>query len=251
MSSKRRKLKKIKELEAPLLEIKQGTPEWFKAKHGRLSASRAGCVIPGARGYRGERETLASDLAAQILDPYDDKARRASEVKSKSMQRGNDLEPKARGRYELETGLIVLEKGIYLDPRDQRICASPDGITYSGDRLIEIKCPDTAAYHQNFTDMRAAGIDVGHEDFLAEIKKLGSPAGGYYWQMQLQMNCAGVDRCDFVTFDDRKRHPAEQINIIPVYRNDEDIQRLLDEIGLLFDRVDIIVNQRRKLRNAN
>ena len=64
----RKKTKKIKELEAPLIKIKQRTPEWFKARLGKFSASNAGVVVPGARGaYSSKREDSKNKIVDQIL----------------------------------------------------------------------------------------------------------------------------------------------------------------------------------------
>ena len=75
--------------------------------------------------------------------------------------------------------------------------------------------------------MKAAGIPVDDESFLEKVKTLGTNGRlGYYYQMQLQMNCTETDRCDFVTFDPRL-HEDEQLMIIPIKRNQEDIDIIL------------------------
>jgi len=245
----RKKTKKIKELEAPLIRLQQRTPEWFEAKHGRFSASNAGAIIPMSRGgYSAKRESLKRKIAGEILDPYDDAKRRRNEFRSKPMDHGNDNEERARSAYEFESGNLTDEAGIYLDPKNERICASPDGVLIGENASIEIKCPYSEDYHQKFIAMLAEGISPEDEAFLKIVKTLGTIKGGYYWQMQAQMNCLEVDRVDFVTFDPRL-HESEQIMIIPVQRNQEDIDKLVEEQEKFLEEVDYEVKNRRKLRN--
>ena len=249
----RKKTKKIKELEALLIKIKQRTPEWFKAKLGRFSASNAGVVVPGARGaYSSKREDSKNEIVDQILDPEKCLAEILKEEQKRkpdSIQWGIDNEPKAFQAYEIESGNLVDEVGIYLDPNNERICASPDGVLFSGDAIIEIKCPYSAGYHKDFINMKAAGIPVEDPAFLEKVKTLGTAGkSGYYNQMQLQMNCTETNRCDFVTFDPRL-HEDEQLMIIPIQRNEEDIDIILAGAEKIFKEIYDQVKNRRKLRN--
>ena len=250
----RKKTKKIKELEAPLVKIKQRTPEWFKAQLGRFSASNAGFVIVGARGgVSAKREDYKNKIVDQTLDPEKCLAEILEEEQRKkpdSIQWGLDNEAKALQAYEIESGNLVDEVGIFLDPTNERICASPDGVLFSGDAIIEIKCPYSASYHKDFINMKAAGIPVDDPAFLEKVKTLGTAGkSGYYNQMQLQMNCTETDRCDFVTFDPRL-HEDEQLMIIPIQRNQEDIDIILAGAEKLLEESDDQVNNRRKLRDG-
>ena len=248
----RRKTKKIKELEAPLIELEQRSSEWFEAKWGRFSASKAGEIMPMSRGgYSAKRVHLKRRLVTEILEPYDDEQRKANEIKSAAMEHGNDNEEGARKAYEWDSGNLTVEAGIYLDPKNERICASPDGVLIGEKASIEIKCPYTRSedsYHGDFLSMLSEGIEPEDERFLKIVKTLGIIKGGYYWQMQMQMNCLEVDRVDFVVFDPRV-HQSEQLVIIPVYRNQEDIDKLIEEAEKFLEEVDLEVENRRKKRN--
>ena len=96
--------------------------------------------------------------------------------------------------------------------------------------------------------MLSEGIEPEDERFLKIVKTLGIIKGGYYWQMQMQMNCLEVDRVDFVVFDPGV-HQSEQLVIIPVYRNQEDIDKLIEEAEKFLEEVDLEVENRRKKRN--
>jgi len=250
----RRKTKKIKEIEAPLIRLQQRTQEWFEAKHGRFSASNAGSIMPMSRGsYSQKREHLKNKLATEILDPYDDELRIKNAFRSNATDHGNHFEATANFAYELETGELTQEAGIYLDPKNERICASPDGVLFSGKASIEIKCPYTRSedsYHGEFVSMLAKGIDAEDEQFLKIVKTLGTVKGGYYWQMITQMNCLEVDRVDFVVFDPRVKNEKEQLVIIPIHRNQEDVDKLVFEAEKFLNEVDVEVTNRREMRNA-
>ena len=98
--------------------------------------------------------------------------------------------------------------------------------------------------------MKAEGMEVTDEAFLSKVKTLGTTGRlGYYYQMQLQMNCTETDRCDFVTFDPRL-HEDEQLMIIPIQRNQEDIDKIIEEADKLFEEIDDQVKNRRKLRDG-
>ena len=249
MSSKLLKTQRIKKIEAPLINIVQGSVEWHEAKWGRISASRTADYLPGSRGkYTAAREAYKNQLIEQTLDPFlppDPNERRPA-----AMQWGVDNEPAARSRYELEDGVIVEEVGIFLDPKNERICASPDGVYKGTNHLIEIKCPYSAEYHRDLLNL--AGFDDAYTDWYAkalEMVKKDINRGQYYWQMQMQMNCCEADSCSFVVFDPRKPVWEEQIIIIPIQRNEEHIKLVRSEAIKLLAEVDEVVEQRRSRRN--
>lgn len=107
-----------------VLKLVQGTEEWHK--HRAL--------------YRNASETAAVMGLSPWVSPYQmwelKTGRRAIEV-SYPMQRGMALEPKARACYEEVTGYIM-EPAVMIDGD---YSASLDGISLSGELLLEIKCP--------------------------------------------------------------------------------------------------------------
>lgn len=106
------------------LKLVQGTDDWHK--HRAL--------------YRNASETSAVMGLSPWVSPYQmwevKTGRRAIEV-SYPMQRGMALEPKARASYEDSTGFIM-EPAVMIDGD---YSASLDGISLSGQLLLEIKCP--------------------------------------------------------------------------------------------------------------
>jgi len=150
----------------------QGTPEWFAARLGRVTASRIADVMmkPTTAGYQNYRAQLVCErLTGQPTETFT----------SAAMQHGTDTEPQARAMYTLLTGNDVQEVGFIPHPTLEMSGASPDGLV--GDAgLIEIKAPQPATHIKTLT---GANID----------RK-------YLLQMHWQMICTGRDWCDFVSF---------------------------------------------------
>jgi len=158
--------------------IVQGSDEWFSARLGKVTASRLADVMAKTKtGQAASRKNYMMELICQKLS-----GQREEGFTSGAMQRGNDLEPVARGAYEADKGLFVEECGLIIHPAESGFAASPDGLV-AKDGLIEIKCPNTAT----------------HVNFL----KSGKPDRKYILQMHGQMLCTGRSWCDFVSHDDR------------------------------------------------
>jgi len=158
--------------------IKQGTDEWHNARLAKVTASRLSAVMAKTKsGYSATRKNYMMELICQKLS-----GQREESYTNTAMQRGNDLEPIARGAYEADKGVFVDEVGLILHPAEIDFAASPDGLV-GNDGLVEIKCPNTAT----------------HVEFL----KNGKPKREYILQMHGQMLCTGRRWCDFVSYDDR------------------------------------------------
>ena len=184
--------------------MQQRTDEWFAARLGKVTASRIADIMAKTKtGYAASRKNYLFELLCERLS-----GQREEKFISASMQRGIDLEPKARAVYEIETGEWVEEVGFIPHPTIAMSGASPDGLIRD-DGLIEIKCPNTAA----------------HIEFLQTQK----PKQEYIYQMQWQMACTGRKWCDFVSYDDRLPENLAYRSVhIP--RDDGFIQSLEQEV---------------------
>jgi putative phage-type endonuclease len=159
-------------------DLIQGSPEWFAARLGRVTASRVADVIAKTKtGWGASRANYAAQLVAERLTgEVGDKFTNAA------MQWGTDTEPHARAAYEFIHGHDVRLVGFVPHPSIEMAGASPDGLV-GDDGLVEIKCPNTATHIETL---------------------LGSSVPGkYIAQMQWQMACTGRAWCDFVSFDPR------------------------------------------------
>lgn len=183
-----------------IIECEQGSPEWYMARLGKVSASRIADVTAKTKtGYGASRanymaELLVERLTGQPTDKY----------VSDAMQWGKEQEAQARDIYQLMRNVEVQQVGLVLHPTIDMACASPDGLV-GNDGLVEIKCPNTATHIQTLLD---EAIDLR-----------------YIKQMQFQMACTGRLWCDYVSFDPRL--PAEmQLFIARVERDPKMIAEL-------------------------
>lgn len=159
-------------------DFEQGSPEWFAARCGKVTASRMADVMATIKtGEAAARRNYKMELLCQRLT-----GRQEEGFVSAAMMRGTEMEPIARSMYEGINGAFVEEVGFIDHPSIAGLGASPDGMV-GENGMLEIKCPNTAT----------------HIDFLMTEKI--NPV--YEWQMTCQMVCAGRQWCDFVSFDDR------------------------------------------------
>jgi putative phage-type endonuclease len=156
----------------------QGSPEWFAARCGKLTASSiADAIAKTKTGWGASRANVMARLIAERLTGAPGES-----YQNKEMQWGSETEPLARDAYEFYADVDVEQVGFIVHPTIAESGASPDGLV-GADGLIEIKCPNTATH-----------IDT----LLGE-----SIPGKYTLQMQWQMACTGRKWCDFVSFDPR------------------------------------------------
>ena len=159
-------------------KVEQGTPEWFAARLGNVTASRVADVIAKTKsGYSASRENYMAQLICERMT-----GTVAESYTNAAMAWGTETEPLARAAYESLADVLVDEVGYIAHPTIERAGASPDGlIGLFG--LLEIKCPNTATH-----------IDTLISDQVP-TKHIA--------QMQWQMSCTGRTWADFVSFDPR------------------------------------------------
>ena len=159
-------------------KVEQGTPEWFAARLGNVTASRVADVIAKTKsGYAASRDNYMAQLICERMTNTV-----AESYTNAAMQWGTETEPLACAAYESLADVLVDEVGYIAHPTIERAGASPDGlIGVFG--LLEIKCPNTAT----------------HIDTLISEQVPTK----YITQMQWQMSCTGRTWADFVSFDPR------------------------------------------------
>lgn len=157
-------------------QIIQGSPEWFAARLGKVTASKVSAVMARTKtGVSATRNTYMGQLIAERLSNNVQRG-----YVSQDMEHGIEQEPHARAAYEFETGRKVTVTGFIQHPHFVHAGASPDGLV-GDDGLIEIKCPQTMTH-------------------INTLRKRTYPAE-YRHQMQWQMACTGRQWCDFVSYD--------------------------------------------------
>lgn len=180
--------------------MEQRSPEWFRHRLGRVTASRISDVMAQTKtGPSAARKNYAADLIAERLTGESREG-----FTNAAMQWGAEIEPQARLAYEFMTDVSVSEVGFIDHPVIAMAGCSPDGLIGEFG-MVEIKCPNTAT----------------HIDTLLT----GSIDGKYLKQMQFQMACAQRQWCDFVSFDPRLP-PEMQLFIKRVDADKEEISRI-------------------------
>jgi putative phage-type endonuclease len=185
-------------------KVEQGTPEWFAARLGNVTASRVADVIAKTKsGYSASRENYMAQLICERMTNTV-----AESYSNAAMQWGTETEPLARAAFESYADILVDEVGYITHPSIERAGASPDGLVLD-DGLLEIKCPNTATH-----------IDT----LLSETIPTK-----YITQMQWQMACTRRLYCEFVSFDPRLPDGL-QLFVARVERDDEYIEMLEQEV---------------------
>jgi len=160
----------------------QKSGAWFRLRCGIPTASAfKNFITPKGKPAANEtRENYLADLVAERMT-----GKLPQGFVTDAMQRGIDLEPKARRWYKMETGRMVREVGFIMREGLPRCGYSPDGIVDAdGDateRLVEIKIPEDRAMVRRLLD---------------------GDISNYLLQMQAGMWIADVPVCDLVLFTD-------------------------------------------------
>lgn len=180
-----------------VFNFEQRSEEWYKIRLGVLTASNAATIAANGKGLETLCLSKAVELATgKVLDSYT----------NEDIERGIELEDKARSLYEITTGQTVTQVGfVKISPF---IGCSPDGLV--GEKgLTEYKCKN---YTNHFK--RILGYPIEKE---------------YDMQMQMQMAVTNREWCDYVCYN--RDYPIKaQLIITRVHRDDEKIK--LIEKGL-------------------
>ena len=195
----------------------QRSPEWFAARAGRLTGSRAADVLAVIKtGEAAARRDYRMQLVCERLtgQPQDDGFINAA------MQRGIDMEPAARAAYEALTGNVAVETGFLAHDEHLAGC-SLDGQVDGFVGILEAKCPKSATHLKYLRD------GVVPKDYLPQITH--------------NLWITGAAWCDFLSFDDR--FPLElQTFLIRVTRVDVDINAYETSVFAFLAEVNMEVN---------
>ena len=184
--------------------MEQGSPEWFKARLGKVTASRVADVIAKTKsGYSTSRAKYMTQLLIERIT-----GEPTESYTNPAMERGIEQEQFARAAYEATANVLVDECGSFDHPSIPMCSASPDGLV-DKDGQVEIKNP------------------MSHTHLETLITK--KVPGDYVTQMQWQMACTGRKWCDFVSYDSRMPEHL-RLFVRRVERDDELIAELEKEV---------------------
>jgi putative phage-type endonuclease len=204
-----------------VIDFEQGSPEWFAARLGRVTASRVADVISRTKsGYGASRANYAAQLVAERLT-----GEVAESYANAAMAWGTAIEPEARRAYEFYRDVDVVQVGFVEHPTITMSGASPDGLV-GEDGLVEIKAPNTAT----------------HIDTLVSR----TVPAKYATQMLWQLACTGRAWCDFVSYDPRMPETMS-LFVNRVFRNDARIAELEEEVRAFLAEIDETVAKLRSI----
>ena len=181
-----------------IIDAPQRSPEWFAARVGRLTGSRAADMLATIKsGEAAARRDYRTQLVCERLTnmPQDDG------FINPTMQRGIDLEPAAFAAYEARTGIIAQKTG-FLSHTALMVGCSLDGHIGDFVGILEIKCPKSAT----------------HLRYLRE----GMVPSDYLPQITHNLWMTGAQWADFLSYDDRFP-PSLQTFLVRVYAKDLDL----------------------------
>lgn len=194
----------------------QGTPEWFSARLGKPTGSKAACLI-NYEGKPSKPETLknyADKLADDLFcgeDTDDWSGNRHTE-------HGHEYEDHARTWYAKELDTDVREVGFVTDDL-MRYGASPDGLIEIGGKIIggaEFKC-----------------FPKRHSAALRYYRRHNRPMAAIVPQLHFEILACELEWNDIVHY-----HPRLPKLIIRVERDDKYLATLREQIALCIERRD-------------
>jgi len=204
----------------------QRSPEWFAARAGRLTGSRADVLTMQGKG--GAESVTRRDYRLQLVCerltglPQED----GEGFINAAMQRGIDCEPLAFAAYESQTGNMATKTGFLAHDDDLAGC-SLDGHVNAFEGIVEIKCPKSA------THLRYLRDGVLPKDYVAQVTH--------------NLWVTGAAWCDFLSFDDRF---PERLRVFIVRVLAKDLDLASHEIAALkfLNEVDLEVNTIRSMK---
>ena len=127
-------------------ELIQGSDEWFKARMGKITASKLSDLMRKTKyGESTYKTRLRMELAIERLT-----GKSASpNFMNQAMQDGVEREPDARKLFEAITGKEVALCGSFDHPDVVNTSASPDGLIRGEDAVLELKCPTHVTHAKN------------------------------------------------------------------------------------------------------
>jgi putative phage-type endonuclease len=205
-----------------MIEVIQGSPEWFAARCGKVTASRVADIIAKTKsGPSASRENYLAQLVCERMT-----GKPAESYSNAAMLHGTETEPFARAAYESTKDVLVEEVGFVVHPSIEGAGASPDGLVGLFG-LVEIKCPNTATHIQTLLDQKVPEK--------------------YNTQMQWQMACTSRQWCDFVSFDPRMDEGLQlfikRVEYDPIY-----VSQLEKEVIFFLMEVEEKINKLNKLK---
>lgn len=123
--------------------FEQYSEAWWGGRRGIPTASSFAKIVSSTGKKSSSWKEYAFKKAAELETGKVEKT-----YKSKSMDRGTELEPEARENYEFITETEMAQVGMVFQDEKKLWACSPDGLNIDIKKGLEIKCPESAAHKQ-------------------------------------------------------------------------------------------------------
>ncbi|MBF32007.1 MAG: exonuclease [Aequorivita sp.] len=183
-----------------IIDVEQGTDEWFTARLGKFTASNFAKVLSPTGKPSTQVKDLINNLVAEKLT-----GEREETFKSSAMERGNELESEAFDFVNFTHGYNFQTVG-FCDSEQGYGC-SPDGLDQEKKIGLELKCP----------------LAKTHVKYL----RSGKLPNEYFSQVQGSMMVTGYSQWIFVSY-----HPLMKPFILMVDRDEEYISTLREMLKM-------------------
>lgn len=191
-------------------EPEHGTAEWWRARNGVLTGSRAYDIERRSRSYL--RELIHVRATGERLYEFDGPA----------VRWGRDQEAAAIAHYEIvndtdvSPGFLMADDSRF-DPEELILYwrGTPDGFVGKNGG-IEVKCPFNPVRH----------IEVVHNESIP---------GKHWAQMQAYMGMSGREWWDYVSFDPRQSVPEYRYFQKRIYYNPSYYESLLTAVDEMWE----------------
>jgi hypothetical protein len=228
----------MSDLPYKVITATQRTPEWYKARRGRATASRFKDIIATAKTpkrdaegnkyypYLASRETYMRQLVVERI--YGSSYERDVFI-TEAMKWGMMNEDVARTQYMLRTGNKVQEEGFVQHLTLMAGCSTDGFVNADGNLEIKSLVPENHIFEIFWAAMRVLNDPDGdYKDLLPE---------DYKAQVQGQLWITGREWCDFVGGDSRAPKGLD-LYAVRVYRDDDYIAMLEQEVIKFLAEVD-------------
>lgn len=227
-------------------ETQQRSLDWFRARMGFVTGSKVGDLMKAGRKkdepFSATAKAYLYQLAGERIfnqsilgddnnfGEYID----ATNVTSKAMRFGTEMEPRAKEVYmaNYHPDADLIEQGSCRHESIEWFAASPDGIVRNADGqgnqwIVEVKCPNINTYMQYKTEI--------HD---AESLKAVKPE--YYWQVMAEMDCCKKPHAQFVAYCPWLTEP---LHVADIDRNEDDIKLMEERVVLANDYIAKIIGK--------
>ena len=196
-----------------ILDVAQRTPEWFAARLGRLTGSRAADMLATIKaGEAAGRRNLRVQLVLERITGRSQE----NGYQSPAMQQGTAREVDACVTYEALTGRLLSASGFLSHDALMAGC-SLDGHVGDYEGIVEVKSP----------------IPATHLDYL----KSGVIPGEYQKQILHCLWITGARWCDWLSYQPEFPEPL-QVKLVRVLRDNAAIAEYEQKVQMFLAEVD-------------